>query len=59
VFTRSVKNLDPNVGVPPSEEKKCCLTDGIQYLARFKAVRERFDPQGIYRNVIGDILGLY
>ncbi|KAK4102247.1 FAD/FMN-containing dehydrogenase [Parathielavia hyrcaniae] len=41
VFTRSVKNMDPN------------------YLARFKAVRERFDPQGIYRNVIGEILGLY
>ncbi|KAL2131292.1 hypothetical protein VTI74DRAFT_5298 [Chaetomium olivicolor] len=41
VFTRAVKNLDPN------------------YLRRFKAVRERFDPQGIYRSVIGDILGMY
>ncbi|KAH6628425.1 hypothetical protein F5144DRAFT_515790 [Chaetomium tenue] len=41
VFTRSVKNLDPN------------------HLRRFKAVRERFDPQGIYRNVIGEILGFY
>ncbi|KAH6855001.1 hypothetical protein B0I37DRAFT_395286 [Chaetomium sp. MPI-CAGE-AT-0009] len=41
VFSRSVKNLDPN------------------HLRRFKAVRERFDPQGIYRNVIGEILGFY
>lgn len=29
----------------------------IQYLARFKAVRERFDPQGINRSVAGEILG--
>ncbi|KAK4156993.1 hypothetical protein C8A00DRAFT_40579 [Chaetomidium leptoderma] len=29
------------------------------YLRRFKAVRERFDPQGIYRNVVGEILGFY
>ncbi|KAJ4298661.1 hypothetical protein N0V88_003692 [Collariella sp. IMI 366227] len=41
VFSRAVKNLDPN------------------YLRRFKVVRERFDPQGIYRNVIGEILGMY
>jgi L-gulonolactone oxidase len=31
----------------------------MQYLRRFKAVRERFDPEGIYRSVVGEILGLY
>ncbi|KAF1948314.1 FAD/FMN-containing dehydrogenase [Byssothecium circinans] len=29
------------------------------HLARFKAVRERFDPKGMYKSVVGDILGLY
>ncbi|KAK4673671.1 hypothetical protein QC763_113120 [Podospora pseudopauciseta] len=29
------------------------------YLARFKAVRQKFDPNGIYRNVIGEILEMY
>lgn len=29
------------------------------YLARFKAVRQVFDPEGIYRSVVGEILGLY
>ncbi|KAK4137021.1 FAD-binding domain-containing protein [Trichocladium antarcticum] len=29
------------------------------HLARFKAVRAQFDPKGIYRNVIGEILGFY
>ncbi|KAK3900844.1 hypothetical protein C8A05DRAFT_45395 [Staphylotrichum tortipilum] len=29
------------------------------HLRRFKAVREQFDPQGIYRSVVGEILGLY
>ncbi|KAK4648872.1 uncharacterized protein QC761_0015520 [Podospora bellae-mahoneyi] len=30
-----------------------------EYLARFKAVRQKFDPNGIYRNVIGEILEMY
>ncbi|KAH9889185.1 FAD-binding domain-containing protein [Xylariomycetidae sp. FL2044] len=29
------------------------------HLARFKAVRERFDPQGIFKSVVGEILGMY
>jgi L-gulonolactone oxidase len=29
------------------------------YLARFKAVRERFDPKGVYRSVVGEIIGMY
>ena len=29
------------------------------HLARFKAVREKFDPQGIFKSIIGEILGLY
>ncbi|KAF2731667.1 hypothetical protein EJ04DRAFT_514431 [Polyplosphaeria fusca] len=29
------------------------------HLERFKAVREGFDPKGIYRSVVGDIMGLY
>ncbi|KAM7222851.1 hypothetical protein V8F06_001749 [Rhypophila decipiens] len=29
------------------------------HLAKFKAVREKFDPRGVYRSVIGEILGLY
>ncbi|KAH8822612.1 hypothetical protein DL96DRAFT_1698141 [Flagelloscypha sp. PMI_526] len=28
-------------------------------LARFKAVRKVFDPQGTYRSIVGEILGLY
>jgi len=30
-----------------------------QHLARFKAVRERFDPNGVYRSVVGEIIGVY
>ncbi|KAH7312516.1 hypothetical protein B0I35DRAFT_488155 [Stachybotrys elegans] len=29
------------------------------YLARFKAVKDKFDPTGLYRSVVGEILGLY
>lgn len=29
------------------------------YLARFKAVREKFDPKGMYKSVVGEIMGLY
>ncbi|PVI05765.1 hypothetical protein DM02DRAFT_554126 [Periconia macrospinosa] len=29
------------------------------HLARFKAVREVFDPKGIFRSVVGETLGLY
>ncbi|KAL6854881.1 hypothetical protein ACO1O0_006015 [Amphichorda felina] len=29
------------------------------YLARFKAVKDDFDPDGIYRSVVGEIIGLY
>ncbi|KAM5341553.1 hypothetical protein ACJ41O_014584 [Fusarium nematophilum] len=28
-------------------------------LKRFKAVREKFDPDGIYKSVVGEILGMY
>lgn len=30
-----------------------------QHIARFKAVREDFDPNGVYRSVVGEILGVY
>ncbi|KAJ4857584.1 FAD binding domain-containing protein [Trichoderma breve] len=29
------------------------------YLARFKAVRQKFDPKGIYRSAVGEIIGMY
>ncbi|KAH8724583.1 hypothetical protein GQ44DRAFT_740205 [Phaeosphaeriaceae sp. PMI808] len=29
------------------------------HLARFKAVREEFDPKGIFKSVVGETLGLY
>ncbi|KAL7621179.1 hypothetical protein AAE478_008496 [Parahypoxylon ruwenzoriense] len=29
------------------------------HLARFKAVREKFDPQGIFKSIVGQILGMY
>ncbi|ORY67654.1 FAD/FMN-containing dehydrogenase [Pseudomassariella vexata] len=29
------------------------------HLARFKVVREKFDPNGIFKSIIGEILGLY
>ncbi|PON22804.1 FAD/FMN-containing dehydrogenase [Trichoderma gamsii] len=29
------------------------------YLSRFKAVRQKFDPKGIYRSVVGEIIGMY
>ncbi|KAI1854355.1 hypothetical protein JX265_012524 [Neoarthrinium moseri] len=29
------------------------------HLARFKAVREKFDPSGTFKSVVGEILGLY
>ncbi|KAK8070939.1 FAD-binding domain-containing protein [Apiospora hydei] len=30
-----------------------------EHLARFKAVREKFDPNNIYKSVLGEIMGLY
>ncbi|KAG8167854.1 hypothetical protein KVR01_003543 [Diaporthe batatas] len=29
------------------------------HIARFKAVREDFDPKGIFRSVVGEIIGVY
>ncbi|KAL4735477.1 hypothetical protein BDV11DRAFT_196020 [Aspergillus similis] len=29
------------------------------HIARFKTVREQFDPNGIYRSVVGEIIGVY
>ena len=29
------------------------------HLARFKAVKDDFDPQGMFKSVVGEILGLY
>ncbi|KAI0479455.1 FAD-binding domain-containing protein [Xylariaceae sp. FL0804] len=29
------------------------------HLARFKAVREKFDPDGIFKSITGEILGMY
>lgn len=31
----------------------------LQYLARFKTVKDQFDPKGLYRSVVGEILGMY
>lgn len=28
------------------------------HLARFKAVRQKFDPNGIFRSVVGEIIGV-
>lgn len=30
-----------------------------QYLARFNEVRKVYDPDGLYRSVVGEILGFY
>jgi hypothetical protein len=57
VFARSAKNLDPDVSPRAVECER--IANHVQHLRRFKAVREQFDPQGIYRNVIGEILGFY
>jgi len=29
------------------------------HLARFKAVREKFDPNQLYKSIVGEIMGLY
>ncbi|KAI1766112.1 FAD-binding domain-containing protein [Hypoxylon sp. FL1150] len=29
------------------------------HLARFKVVREKFDPNGVFKSIIGEILGMY
>jgi hypothetical protein len=34
-------------------------TNVPQYLSRFNAVRKDFDPDGLYRSVVGEILGFY
>jgi len=31
----------------------------MQHLRRFNEVRKKFDPNGIYRSVVGEILGFY
>jgi L-gulonolactone oxidase len=31
----------------------------LQHIARFKAVRQKFDPNGIYKSVVGEIIGVY
>jgi L-gulonolactone oxidase len=31
----------------------------MQNLARFKAIKDDYDPEGIFRSVVGEILGLY
>ena len=28
------------------------------HIARFRAVRERFDPKGIFKSVVGEIIGV-
>lgn len=35
------------------------LLNPMKHLARFKVVREKFDPNGIFKSVVGEILGLY
>lgn len=34
-------------------------TDTLQHIARFKTVREKFDPNGVFRSVVGEIIGVY
>jgi L-gulonolactone oxidase len=41
------------------EHKGAQLTDPLQHIARFKAVRQKFDPNGMFRSVVGEILGMY
>ncbi|ATY61605.1 FAD FMN-containing dehydrogenase [Cordyceps militaris] len=48
VFKRAVKNLD-----------KSASYIRFFYLARFKAVKDQFDPKGLYRSIVGEIIGLY
>ena len=42
-----------------SPRLRAIANDLRQHLARFKAVREKFDPQGIFKSVVGESLGLY
>lgn len=56
---RSVQNLDPDVSVPANATSTRIADQVIQYLARFNKVRKDFDPDGLYRSVVGEILGFY
>jgi hypothetical protein len=60
VLQRSVKNLDPGVSCPYCGAcRPVVLILMVQHLKRFKAVRQKMDPKGIYRSVVGEILGMY
>jgi hypothetical protein len=58
VFELATKNLDPDVSSIPLSIPRYGLIK-YQHIARFKAVREQFDPNGIYRSVVGEIIGVY
>lgn len=53
VFELAKEKLDPDVRSPDKG-----LANN-QHVARFKAVREQFDPNGVYRSVVGEIIGVY
>jgi hypothetical protein len=58
VFELATKNLDPDVSSIPLSISRYGLIK-YQHIARFKAVRKQFDPNGIYRSVVGEIIGVY
>lgn len=57
VLKRASQHVDPDVSPPLSVF--CIVYSHLQYLARFKTIKDDFDPDGIYRSVVGEILGLY
>lgn len=58
VFERAAKNIDPDVRLPLPLFRKSLMIS-TQHISRFKAVREKFDPDGIFRSVVGEAIGVY
>ena len=56
VLKRASQHVDPEVS---RHFEPCEHSLMVQYLARFKTIKDDFDPDGIYRSVVGEILGLY
>lgn len=58
VFERAAKNIDPDVRLSLPLFRKSLMIS-TQHISRFKAVRQKFDPDGIFRSVVGEAIGVY
>lgn len=60
ILTQALKNLDQDVsGIICGAETRYPLTKPSTSLARLKTVREDFDPNGVFKSVVGEIIGVY